>query len=193
MHVPVQPPSQQTPSAHTPLKQSESPPTGQVKPLLVLHAPLPSQATSVPEHVPTGKSSGSPSAMFVHVPTAPPTLHAMHVSVHAVSQQTESTQLPLTQSVPPAHASPSLDLQLPAPSQETVVPEHVVVALVSSCPEGTLKHVPTLPVTLHAMQVFVHAVSQQTPSTQLPLEHWAATVHTAPLPPMATQTLATQA
>ncbi len=41
-------------------------------------------------------------------------------------------------------------------------------------------HVPTIPVRLHASQAPLHAVLQQTPSTQLPLPHWLAALHTAP-------------
>jgi hypothetical protein len=41
--------------------------------------------------------------------------------------------------------------------------------------------VPTLPATLQASQEPPHAVLQQTPSTQLPLPHWLAAEHVAPL------------
>jgi hypothetical protein len=41
--------------------------------------------------------------------------------------------------------------------------------------------VPTLPATLQASQELPHAVLQHTPSTQLPLPHWLAAEHVAPL------------
>ena len=50
------------------------------------------------------------------------------------------------------------------------------------CPLGTRTHVPTLPPTSHALHCEVQLVSQQTPSTQLPVAHWVPTVHTCPLP-----------
>jgi hypothetical protein len=43
-----------------------------------------------------------------------------------------------------------------------------------------LEHVPTLFASVHVLQVSPHAVSQQTPSTQLPLTHWSAPPHIAP-------------
>ena len=48
-------------------------------------------------------------------------------------------------------------------------------------PEATGLHVPTLPSRLQASQAPPHAVLQHTPSTQLPLPHWLAALHTAPL------------
>ena len=48
-------------------------------------------------------------------------------------------------------------------------------------PAATGLHVPTLPATLQASQEPPHAVLQQTPSTQLPLPHWLAAEHVAPL------------
>jgi hypothetical protein len=69
-------------------------------------------------------------------------------------------------------AAPAASTQLPAPLH-TLLPTQ----LGASCwPEGVLAHVPTLPATLHAWQVPVQAVSQQTPSTQCPLAHWLPTV-----------------
>jgi len=64
----------------------------------------------------------------------------------------------------------------PAPSQVPFKPQ-LVVALLVQCPPGsfpptgTLVHVPTCCCTLQLMQVPVHEVLQQTPSTQLPLWH----------------------
>jgi hypothetical protein len=44
-------------------------------------------------------------------------------------------------------------------------------------PAATGEQVPTLPGTLQESQAPLHAVSQQTPSTQLPLRHWLEEVH----------------
>jgi hypothetical protein len=125
-----------------------------------------------------------------HVPLAPcPFLiveQASQSPVQALLQHTASTQLLLRHSVPMAQASPFADLQLPLPSHDIAAPEHIIVALVSSCPAGLFEQVPTLPVTLQALHVPKHAVLQQTPSMQLPLEHWAAAVHAAPLMSVAT-------
>src|SRR5437763_16854903 len=41
-------------------------------------------------------------------------------------------------------------------------------------------HVPVVPERLHAAHCCVHAVSQQTPSTQLPLRHWFVAAHATP-------------
>jgi hypothetical protein len=48
-------------------------------------------------------------------------------------------------------------------------------------PAATGLQVPTLPATLQASQEPPHAVLQHTPSTQLPLPHWEAAEHVAPL------------
>ena len=46
---------------------------------------------------------------------------------------------------------------------------------------GLFEHVPTEPITLHAMHWFVlQAVSQQTPLTQNPLAHCVPVVHESP-------------
>jgi len=72
--------------------------------------PPPSQVPSRP-HVDTldwahvaGVRGASPAGTKVHTPGALPTLHALHVSLHALSQQTPSTQKPLTQSAAHKHA-----------------------------------------------------------------------------------------
>ena len=54
-------------------------------------------------------------------------------------------------------------------------------------PVATGLHVPTLPVWLQESQALPQAVLQHTPSTQLPLPHWLAALHTAPLVSFATQ------
>jgi hypothetical protein len=119
--------------------------------------------------------------MLEQVPRNPATLQAMHSPAQVVLQQKLSIQLPLMQSVPMAHTWPSAALQFPLPSHDWFAPEHIMVALVSSCPAGVLEQVPSKPVTLQALHVPMQAVLQQTPSTQLPLEHCAAAAHVAPL------------
>jgi hypothetical protein len=52
-----------------------------------------------------------------------------------------------------------------SPQVETSLVGQVVVAR-GLMPSGTNEHVPIAPGTLHALHVSVHAVSQQTPSTQ---------------------------
>jgi len=74
-------------------------------------------------------------------------------------------QLLLWQSVAAPQGCPFGFRQLPFPSHwfgDAQVP-------VSVWPLGTFEQVPTEPPTLHAWQVPVHVVLQQTPSTQLPL------------------------
>jgi hypothetical protein len=63
------------------------------------------------------------------------------------------------------HASVRPSLHTPAPSQTFASP----VQAGSTVPWATFEHVPTRPVTLHAWQLSVQAVSQQTPSAQFPL------------------------
>jgi len=79
-------------------------------------------------------------------------------------------------------------LQVPSLAQ---LPDDGEVAtqrfLGSASPEGTAEHVPILPETLqlrHRPLVpapSLQAVSQQTPSVQMPELHWVAAVHCAPL------------
>lgn len=74
--------------------------------------PFPSHAPSSPQ-VDTallaqtpGERGGSPAATKLQVPGAAIVLHDLQVSVQAVLQQTPSTQNPLVQSAPQAHAFP---------------------------------------------------------------------------------------
>jgi hypothetical protein len=87
------------------------------------HAPWPSQVPSVP-HVPTAvigqvdaERGGRPAGTNEHVPIEPFTSQRLHVSPHALSQQTPSTQKPDWQSLAQPHASP-LTARMP--------PSHVV-------------------------------------------------------------------
>jgi hypothetical protein len=69
--------------------------------------------------------------------------------------------MPFRHSLASVHVSPFSFLQKLAPSQETVNPEHIVVALVSSDPKGIFAQEPRLPATLHALHVDVHELVQQ--------------------------------
>jgi hypothetical protein len=62
---------------------------------------------------------GEPFGTKEHVPGAAAVLHALHVSVQAVLQQTPSTQNPLVQSPPHPHACPFVFFIPPAPLQAT--------------------------------------------------------------------------
>jgi hypothetical protein len=86
-------------------------------------------------------------------------------------------QLPLAHSASAPHAWPAALRHAPAPLQ-IWVPLHA--GLLSVAFLGTNVHVPMLPVTLHARQVPVQALSQQTPSTHTPLAHCALIVHACP-------------
>jgi len=77
--------------------------------------------------------------------------------------------------VPAPHVVPWMYLrQAPCPSHVPSSPQVAtalagqVVAARGLMPSGTNEHIPIAPGTLHALHVSVHAVSQQTPSTQKP-------------------------
>jgi hypothetical protein len=129
-------------------------------------------------------------------------LHASHAPSHAPLQHTPSTQKPESQSdawaqdsplplgplqVPPSqllpdlHSAPEAHVasQLLAPVQK--LPPH---SLPGSVAGASGAHVPTLPATLHAMQVPLQATSQQTPSTQYPVAHWLPLLQAVPTPPV---------
>jgi len=84
--------------------------------------------------------------------------------------QASSSHTWLRHWVPEVHAAPEFDWHVPAPSQ---MPAQIGVEFGSPWPWGVSEQVPTEPATLHAMQVPVHAVAQQIPSTQKPEEHSA--------------------
>lgn len=87
-------------------------------------------------------------------------------------------QLPLMHSLALTHVSPFLSRQAPAPLQALGATQ-VIAALMSSALSGRSEQVPSLPATLQDWQVPVHAVSQQTVSTQLLLLHSDAIAHAA--------------
>jgi hypothetical protein len=93
------------------------------------------------------------------VPSEPIAVQVMQLPSQAVSQQTPPTQKPLRQ--------PAADVQ-GCPSR-------------CGCPQPLIEtQLPAEPVAVQVMQLPVQAVSQQTPSTQKPLAHSAATWQEVP-------------
>src|SRR5262245_45407317 len=74
--------SQHTPSAQKPLVQSAAPAHG--CPWSFLQLPIPSHELT-PVHAFMGLSSSVSTGTFVHVPTLPLRLHALHAAVHVPS------------------------------------------------------------------------------------------------------------
>jgi hypothetical protein len=99
------------------------------------------------------------------VPTDPNIEHDWHSPHAALAQQTPSTQLPDAQSPVPTHAAPSGWRHAPAWSH-TRPPLHM-----SSAASLTAEQTPTFPVSVQLLHAPSHAASQQTPSTQKPVEH----------------------
>jgi hypothetical protein len=140
-----------------------------------------------------GEQEGAPvlpAASAVHVPTRPGRLQASQAPPQAALQQTPSTQLPLVHALPAAQEAPLPCLGTQAPFSQNCpeaqakslaqvvghaaeAPLHTYGAQagVPALPEGVAVHVPTLPGRLQASQAPAQAVSQQTPSTQLPNSH----------------------
>jgi hypothetical protein len=144
----------------------------------------------------------APAGTFVQVPSAPLRLHALHAPAQAPLQQVASAQLPLVHSPALVHGAPfacfiaqAVPLQkYPAthcPSSAQLVghaparPLHRYGAHggLPADPAGTFVQVPSCPLRLHASHPPPQALSQQRPSAQLPLLHWLAAVHTAPIAP----------
>ena len=140
-----------------------------------------------------------PAATGLHVPSLPARLHASHEAPHVELQQKPSTQLPLVHSEAAEHAPPlgfwlvqtPLKQVLPlahwlslvqAAGQDAEEPLHRNGAQVGlpALPAATGLHVPTLPVTLQALQEPPQAVLQHTPSTHCPLPHWLEAEQVAP-------------
>src|SRR5262249_28789525 len=71
------------------------------------------------------------------------------------------------------------DWHVPAASQYCA-PAQGTVAVMSCEPACRFTQVPSLPATLHAWQVLVHALLQQMPSTQRLLPHSLAAAHVLP-------------
>jgi hypothetical protein len=161
--VPSQASLQQTPS--TQFSDTQSPALAQVLPFLPRHSPCPSQLLA-PEQTPSSTNL----ATGAHFPSKPGTAHAWHVPHAPVAQQTPSTQLPDAHSAFVEQLRPRSLRQAPVASQVELPMQ------ASSVPFLTGEQMPALPVCAQLSQAPSHAVSQQTPSTQKPLGHWAETV-----------------
>ena len=80
---------------------------------------MPSQASALQTLLPPASHfglvvpTGSPLTPL-HLPGAPPTLHASHCPLHRLSQQTPSTQNPLVHSIAAPHFCPIVFTQVPA-------------------------------------------------------------------------------
>jgi hypothetical protein len=99
--------------------------------------------------------------------------------VHVLSQQMPFTQKPDAQVAPALHTCPLLLLQVPAPSQ--ALPFSQLPG--TTVPAAASLQMPSDPGTLHDLHEPVQAaVSQQTPSTQLPDAHKVANVALQPSP-----------
>jgi hypothetical protein len=70
----------------------------------------------------SGVRGASPAATKLHVPGADFVLHDLQVSLQALLQQTPSTQNPLAQAAPHAHAAPLAALVPPSRPQEIASP-----------------------------------------------------------------------
>jgi hypothetical protein len=81
-----------------------------------------------------GRDAGGSPTTAVQVPAEPFRLHDEHWPVQAVSQHTPSTQLPLAQSVPVAHAAPFFCAATQAP------PVHVKPATQSAASPQVVVH-----------------------------------------------------
>ncbi len=82
------------------------------------------------------------------------------------------------------HALRLVPSQVPAQT----VPSLLHAGLPAAGGPVTAVHVPTLPATLHDSHWPLQSVSQQTPSTQLPLLHSTPRAHPEPLSPVGVQT-----
>ena len=140
-----------------------------------------------------------PALSGVQTPAAPGRLHASHAPLHAVLQQTPSTQLAALHWLPAVQAAPSVFFGTQRPPAQKLVetqPEsclHLAGQLADAPSQTygaqlgspgaaatTLLQVPTVPARLHRLQAPAHAVLQHTPSTQLPAAHSLAPAQTAP-------------
>jgi hypothetical protein len=165
-HCPLHALSQQKPSAQLPLAQVDAPP-GHAWPAFSLQLPIASQVS-----LPLQVAGSSIPMTATHAPV--PVAHVMHVAgLHALMQQTPSSQTPLRQSEGLAHVPPGCALQMPVASQ--LLPE---VHVSGSGPFVTATHAP-VPAT-HVMHVPAQAPAQHTPSSQTPPAQSEATLHGAP-------------
>lgn len=88
------------------------------------------------------------------------------------------SHLPLAQSAALLQLWPFFSLQLPPPSQTSLLPH---TGILSVCPSGMFEHIPAEPLMLQDLQSPSHTSLQQTVSTQLPLSHSLALPQVVPL------------
>ncbi len=171
-------------SQHTPSTQKalwHSTPSAQVVPMgWSAHDPAPLHVVGPPHSL----SGSVPIVMLPQTPSAPlpffAEVHAWHVPVQLLLQQTPSAQKPEMHEAPEMQAAASGSLQPPA--EHTVVPEHSSSGSVplAIAPQRPLRPDPFF-AALHARHDPVHAVLQQMPSAQLPLAHSAPAAQGEPL------------
>lgn len=140
-----------------------------------MHA-APGQLVAVPLQttVPQDGLPGDPEGDGAQVPAGvdPTAVHCSHAALHADPQQTPSTEKPLAQVFATADAWPFFNPHAPVPLQVDVAGQFEWGSLFASAglqlplvPPGACKAAP------HAWHVPQPAVPQQTPSTQLFVEH----------------------
>ena len=110
-------------------------------------------------HVIVALVSNEPISILEQTPRLPDRLHALHVPMQVVLQQTPSAQLPLRHSEVALHICPSPFLH--APLSQALGAVHVINALVSTPPVGMFEQTPREPATLHALHVPVQFELQQ--------------------------------
>ena len=113
----------------------------------------------------------------MHVPL-PERPQDWHTGQLATPQQTPSTHVPVAHSDVAAHVCPLTFLQLPIPSHE-LTPVQVLGRKLSG-PAAMFPQVPFTPIA-HDLQAGQLATPQQTPSTQVPVEHSAVVAQPCPL------------
>lgn len=176
---------QQTPSAQWPEAHSTSPP-GQSAPFIFLpqlpctHLRPLTQSASV-LHV--GKQRFVPALHENGAQTVEgPALQAPAPSQAKVSVTASPEHLPALQMVPASY-----ERHFPAPSQVPSRPQVDAscvghwVAIRGFTPDGVNVQVPSAVGRPQDMQLSPQALSQQKPSAQKPVEHWALQVHACPL------------
>lgn len=124
-------------------------------------------------------------------------------------QQTPSEQKPLRQSLPSEQAAPSPDFATQTPPTHAAVERHCAslvhevgqlglvplqtkrpqLGFMPLVPAETLVQMPRVADRSQRSQPPAHALSQQTPSTQLPEMHWLPAVQLLPWASLATQSL----
>jgi hypothetical protein len=142
--------------------------------------------TEVAQAYPAAQSALVVQAVLQVLPPQPKPPHALGVSPHAPAP----SQVPAWVSTPAVHAAAPHGVPEARGWQALLsVPSHASPHAVVGDAHGvrepcgaptTGRHLPTLPPTSHAAQASVHALSQQTPSTQKPVAHSLAEVQPTP-------------